>query len=80
MRIELFDKDITGADEELGRLSLPLDSVRQAGEIEKVIFYLMLKFFFLLQKKQFFVSFLIKLLVFQLIYSGTNSKAANTES
>ncbi|KAL7071319.1 hypothetical protein ACQ4LE_009484 [Meloidogyne hapla] len=35
LRIELFDKDITGADEELGRLSLPLDSVRQAGEIEK---------------------------------------------
>uniref|UniRef100_A0A914NJ09 C2 domain-containing protein n=1 Tax=Meloidogyne incognita TaxID=6306 RepID=A0A914NJ09_MELIC len=35
LRIELFDKDLAGADEELGRLSLPLDSVRQAGEIEK---------------------------------------------
>ncbi|KAF7637201.1 hypothetical protein Mgra_00003376, partial [Meloidogyne graminicola] len=35
LRIELFDKDLTGADEELGRLSLPLDIVRQTGEIDK---------------------------------------------
>lgn len=36
LRIELFDKDTAGADEELGRLSVPLESVRHAGEMEKV--------------------------------------------
>jgi Ca2+-dependent lipid-binding protein len=36
LRIELFDKDTAGADEELGRLTLPLDTVRQSGEIERV--------------------------------------------
>ncbi|KAL3078792.1 hypothetical protein niasHS_014574 [Heterodera schachtii] len=35
LRIELFDKDTAGADEELGRLSIPLESVRQAGEMER---------------------------------------------
>jgi Ca2+-dependent lipid-binding protein len=36
LRIELFDKDTAGADEELGRLALPLDAVQQAGEIDRV--------------------------------------------
>jgi len=34
LRIELFDEDTASADEELGRLSLPLDHVRDAGEID----------------------------------------------
>uniref|UniRef100_A0A915D948 C2 domain-containing protein n=1 Tax=Ditylenchus dipsaci TaxID=166011 RepID=A0A915D948_9BILA len=35
LRIELFDEDTAGADEELGRLSIPLEVVRKSGEIEK---------------------------------------------
>ncbi|KAI1729382.1 c2 domain-containing protein [Ditylenchus destructor] len=35
LRIELFDEDTAGADEELGRLSIPLEVVKKAGEIER---------------------------------------------
>ena len=34
LRIEVFDEDTTGADDELGRLSIPLDIVKNAGEID----------------------------------------------
>lgn len=45
LRVEIFDHDTTSADEELGRLSIPLDLVRNSGEIDQV------SFFFLLFKK-----------------------------
>ncbi|KAK0419418.1 hypothetical protein QR680_014133 [Steinernema hermaphroditum] len=35
LRIELFDEDSTGSDEELGRLSIPLDMIRQAGVLDR---------------------------------------------
>lgn len=35
LRIELFDKDTASADEELGRLSLPLDVVKHAGTVSE---------------------------------------------
>ena len=35
LRIELFDKDTASADEELGRLSLPLDMVKHAGTVSE---------------------------------------------
>ncbi|KAH7731441.1 C2 domain-containing protein [Aphelenchoides avenae] len=35
LRIELFDEDRASADEELGRLTVPLESVRQAGVIDR---------------------------------------------
>lgn len=36
LRIELFDEDRASADEELGRLTVPMESVRQAGVIDRV--------------------------------------------
>lgn len=36
LRIELFDEDTTSADEELGRLSIPLEIVRQSGVLHRV--------------------------------------------
>lgn len=35
LRIDLFDEDSTGQDEELGRLSLPLEVVRKDGVVQK---------------------------------------------
>jgi Ca2+-dependent lipid-binding protein len=35
LRIDLFDEDSTGQDEELGRLSLPLEIVRRDGVVDK---------------------------------------------
>ncbi|KAE9556463.1 hypothetical protein FO519_000348 [Halicephalobus sp. NKZ332] len=35
LRIELFDKDTTGSDEELGRLSIPLELVKKAGVLHR---------------------------------------------
>uniref|UniRef100_A0A914CZS2 C2 domain-containing protein n=1 Tax=Acrobeloides nanus TaxID=290746 RepID=A0A914CZS2_9BILA len=35
LRIELFDEDTASADEELGRLSIPLDIVRQSGVLHR---------------------------------------------
>ncbi|TKR64184.1 hypothetical protein L596_024763 [Steinernema carpocapsae] len=35
LRIELFDEDSTGSDEELGRLSVPLDMIRQSGVLDR---------------------------------------------
>jgi Ca2+-dependent lipid-binding protein len=35
LRIDLFDEDSTGQDEELGRLSLPLEIVRRDGVVQK---------------------------------------------
>lgn len=36
LRIELFDEDTAGRDEELGRLSIDLDDVRKRGTVDKV--------------------------------------------
>lgn len=36
LRIELFDEDTTSTDEELGRLSIPLDMVQNSGVIDRV--------------------------------------------
>jgi Ca2+-dependent lipid-binding protein len=35
LRIELFDEDTTGSDEELGRLALDLERIRRKGIIDK---------------------------------------------
>lgn len=35
LRMELFDEDTAGSDEELGRLSLDLESIKREGSIDK---------------------------------------------
>lgn len=39
LRIQVYDEDSTGADDELGRLSIPLDVVKSSGEFENVRFF-----------------------------------------
>lgn len=46
LRLEVFDEDTTGADDELGRLSIPLEVVKNAGSIEKSYHLEGLQFYF----------------------------------
>lgn len=39
LRIQVFDEDMTGMDDELGRLSIPLEVVKNAGEVDNVSFF-----------------------------------------